>query len=273
MAVESFYFSHDYSARNDPKLQKVLMKLGQAGKGVYWDLIEMLYEEGGYLLLEECESYAFALRTDTKCIAQLINDFDLFQNDGKKFWSDSVLKRLFLREEKSKKAAKSASIRWKKHKHDANASESDANALRPQYDSNAIKEKKGKDIKEKDNKEENNKGKKDLPSPLLELENLISKNKKPASPLDKTFSDFLEMRKKIKKPATDVAVDLLKNKLEKLSNGDDDLKIKILEQSIVSSWQDIFPLKINYSNQHGNNQKLKPNGTEPSKNITSYGKL
>ncbi len=33
-AKESFYFSHDYSARNDPKLVKVLMKLGQAGKGV-----------------------------------------------------------------------------------------------------------------------------------------------------------------------------------------------------------------------------------------------
>ena len=46
MAKESFYFSHDYGSRNDPKLVKVLMKLKQEGKGVYWDLIEMLYEQG-----------------------------------------------------------------------------------------------------------------------------------------------------------------------------------------------------------------------------------
>lgn len=145
MAAESYYFSHDYSARNDPKMQKVLMLLGQAGKGVYWDLIEMLYEEGGYLSLNEIESYAFALRTDTDCITKLINGFDLFQNDSKIFWSDSVLKRLFLRNEKSLKASKSASIRWEKHKQDANALESDANALQTECDSNAIKEKKEKE--------------------------------------------------------------------------------------------------------------------------------
>lgn len=154
MAVESYYFSHDYSARNDPKLQKVLMRLGQAGKGVYWDLIEMLYEEGGYLSLNEIESYAFALRTDTDCITKLINDFNLFQNDGLRFWSDSVLKRLFMREEKSRKAAKSASIRWKKHKENANALETDANALQTECDSNAIKDNKEKDNKEKE--EDNN---------------------------------------------------------------------------------------------------------------------
>src|SRR5690606_22707370 len=97
-----------YGARNDPKLIKVLMKLGQSGKGVYWDLIEMLYEQNGYLLLSECESYAFALRTDCDTITKLINDFDLFQKDDKKFWSNSVLDRLNKRNEKSKKAKDSA---------------------------------------------------------------------------------------------------------------------------------------------------------------------
>ncbi len=116
-------------------------------------------------------------------------------------------------------------------------------------------------------------GKEDLPSSILELKKLISKKTK--TPLEKTFDDFLEMRKKIKKPATERAIELLKMNLEKLSNGDDNLKIKILEQSIVNSWQDIFPLKVNYTNQNqnGNHQKLKPNGAEPSKNLTSYGNL
>lgn len=95
---ETFYFSHDYNARNDPKMQKVLMKLGQAGKGVFWDLIEMMYEQGGKLLLSECESYAFALRTELKTINSLIDDFGLFLKDKIHFWSETVLKRLKKRE-------------------------------------------------------------------------------------------------------------------------------------------------------------------------------
>ena len=94
------YFSHDEGARNDPKLIKVLMRLGQAGKGVYWDLVEMLYEQGGYLLLEDCESHAFALRTDCELILKLVNDFDLFATDGARFWSETCLARMEMRDAK-----------------------------------------------------------------------------------------------------------------------------------------------------------------------------
>lgn len=142
MAKEAYYFSHDFGARNDPKLQKVLMKLGQSGKGVFWDLIEMLFEEGGKLLISECESYAFALRTDCDCILSLINDFDLFEKNDTFFWSDSVNKRISERENKSKKAKESANSRW----NNANALKNDANALRHLSERNAIKESKVKEI-------------------------------------------------------------------------------------------------------------------------------
>ena len=108
MTKKTFYFSHDYGARNDPKLIQVTMKLGQAGKGIFWDLIEIMYEQGGYLILSQCECYAFALHTDSELIRSLINDFDLFKNDGERFWSESVLRRLEIRKEKSDKARISA---------------------------------------------------------------------------------------------------------------------------------------------------------------------
>ncbi|WP_286842750.1 MULTISPECIES: Lin1244/Lin1753 domain-containing protein [Sphingobacterium] len=155
MAKESFYFSHDYGSRNDPKLVKVLMKLKQEGKGVYWDLIEMLYEQGGYLMLSDCDSYAFALRTSEECINSLINDFGLFENDGQRFWSESVLRRMNQRNAKSEKAKESALKRWNKPDSNANASKKYANALPTQSNSNAIKERKEKEIKEEIDKEEN----------------------------------------------------------------------------------------------------------------------
>lgn len=61
--------------------------------------------------------------------------------------------------------------------------------------------------------------------------------------LNNTFSDFVEMRKKIKKPMTDRAIKMAINKLHNLSNGDNDLSVKILEQSILCCWQDLYPLK------------------------------
>lgn len=149
MAKDAFYFSHDYGSRNDPKLQKVLMKMGHEGKSVYWDLVEMLYEEGGYLKLAEFENYAFALRTNEDCITKLITDFGLFDKNEECFWSDSILRRLDRRDEKSKKASDNAKMRWEK----ANALKLDADALRQEEVRNALKERKGKDSKGKESKD------------------------------------------------------------------------------------------------------------------------
>lgn len=70
--------------------------------------------------------------------------------------------------------------------------------------------------------------------------------------LNQAFIDYVEMRKKIKKPlATERAIKLAMNNLQKLSEGDNDVAIKILEQSIVGSWQGLYPLK---------NESVKPSG-------------
>jgi len=62
--------------------------------------------------------------------------------------------------------------------------------------------------------------------------------------LDKVFKDYVTMRKQIKKPlATDRAIELAIKKLDKLSGGDNDKAIEILNQSILNSWQGLFPLK------------------------------
>ena len=57
------------------------------------------------------------------------------------------------------------------------------------------------------------------------------------------FDNFKIMRKLIKKPLTKRAEELIYMKLERLSEGDESVKIKILEQSIEHSWQGVFPLK------------------------------
>ena len=62
--------------------------------------------------------------------------------------------------------------------------------------------------------------------------------------LNNAFNEFLTMRNKIKKPlATKQALTRMMNKIEKLSGGDNDLAIKILNQSTDHCWQDVYELK------------------------------
>lgn len=61
--------------------------------------------------------------------------------------------------------------------------------------------------------------------------------------LRNTLNEFLAMRKKIKSEMTDYALKLMLEKLDGLSGGSDILKVKILNQSIESSWKGIFALK------------------------------
>lgn len=62
--------------------------------------------------------------------------------------------------------------------------------------------------------------------------------------LNASFKEFLIMRNKIKKPiATKQAMTRIRNKIENLSGGDNDLAIQILNQSTDHCWQDVYPLK------------------------------
>ena len=52
MKKETFYFSHDYNARNDTKILYMRQELGMEGYGIYWYLIEALADSGGILPLK-----------------------------------------------------------------------------------------------------------------------------------------------------------------------------------------------------------------------------
>ena len=43
MPKDTFYFSHDYNARNDEKIKMLIRKHGMIGYGVFWAIVEDLY--------------------------------------------------------------------------------------------------------------------------------------------------------------------------------------------------------------------------------------
>lgn len=60
---------------------------------------------------------------------------------------------------------------------------------------------------------------------------------------NQALKDFEEMRRRIRKPLTDRAKVLLLENLEKLAPGNEEKQIKILDQSIMNSWQGVYELK------------------------------
>jgi hypothetical protein len=84
------------------------------------------------------ERIAFDMRTQSEVIDSLINEFGLFKIKNGKFYSESILRRLHERDEKSNKARESVLKRWNKESY------KDTNVLQNEYDSNTIKEKKSK---------------------------------------------------------------------------------------------------------------------------------
>jgi hypothetical protein len=149
MKKEAYYFSHDSNAKDDPKILQLRMEMGWEGYGLFWAIIEMLRNESDFRMRTHYKGIAFALQSHEDCIKKLINDFDLFQFDDQYFWSESLLKRMELKEERSEKARESAKKRWNR--------DIDANAMRTHSERNAnamqLKESKVKEIKENEIKE------------------------------------------------------------------------------------------------------------------------
>lgn len=149
MKKDAYYFSHDANAKDDPKILQLRMHLGWEGYGLFWGLIELLRNQPDYRMQKHYMSIAFALQTDQKKIESLVNDFDLFAKDEQYFWSESLLKRMELKEERSEKMRNAANKRWNK--------ESDAKAMQKHNLSNAeamqLKERKEKEIKVNEIKE------------------------------------------------------------------------------------------------------------------------
>ena len=207
---ETFYFPHDYNAMQDEKIKMLIRKHGMEGYGIFWAIVEMLYNNAN-ALRTDYEGIAFDVRTNCEKIESIVNDFDLFIVDGDTFGSMSIERRLNERKEKSRKAKESASYRW-----------NNANALRTECDGNAIKERKGKEIKEiKENKEDGKKQKLVFPYNSEKFMFL--------------WNELVKMPKWRKKPFS-----ALQLTLHKLSEFDEDFVIELIENAITGNYQGII---------------------------------
>jgi len=244
---DTFYFSHDYNARNDAKIKNLIRKHGINGYGIFWAIVEDLYNNAN-ALPTDYESIAYDLRTDSEIIKSVINDFDLFVLDGGNFGSLSIEKRINERNEKSKNARLAAESRWNKVKEDANAMQTHSNR-------NAIKERKGNEINESKEK----KGNESKGNETADFEILIYP----------TFEDFWNLydlkkgdKDKIKKKFDDLTQKVkedIMNYLPLYIKSTPDKQYRKHPETFINnkSWNDEIIFKKNGTEQTSKNQHIR----------------
>ncbi len=108
---DTFYFSHDQNARGDIKCVRLIREMKWEGYGIYWALIEMLYESKGKIEAD-FDLIAYDLRANPETVKKIVTGFDLFYRKGKIIGSHSVDRRLEDRQARVESARASANARW-----------------------------------------------------------------------------------------------------------------------------------------------------------------
>lgn len=117
---ETFYFSHDFNARNDLKILQLRENFGWEGYGIYWVLIETMAESGKNKIDNNAiTALSVSYNIDKNLLTEIINkciEIQLFKSDKKHFWSESLLRRISKRKEeflrRSTAGKKGMQSRW-----------------------------------------------------------------------------------------------------------------------------------------------------------------
>ena len=115
MALKQLYFKHDFNARNNPKLAKLKKQFGIEGIGIYWCLIEILYENNGKIKVELLEDLLWSERIDVDKAIKIM-DIVGFTKVGDCYLFESVNQRINEREEYCNMQREKANKRWQKKK-------------------------------------------------------------------------------------------------------------------------------------------------------------
>lgn len=161
---DTFYFSHDSNASDDPKIKQLLAVYGYEGYGWFWRIIELMRSQEHYdLTLKGKYAYdglAETLRTSPekaeKFICDCTTEFELFCNNDGKIYSNSLNKRMQYYDNskmlKSQQGKYAAETRWNNARALHEQSMSNADAM--QNDAKESKRNESKRNKRRNIKEE-----------------------------------------------------------------------------------------------------------------------
>lgn len=233
------YFPHDVDLSGDEKVEALEAAYGLEGYAIYLKLLERIYRAGGYIAWDEDALAIFARKFHVevdrlKNIIEKIFEYDLLMlkktRGGYQLTSRGVLRRF---QPIQRKRAE-----WRKKKAGFSQGKTSGKPGENPTKESKVKERKEKNIntnpKSLRAQGENPRAKGTNPRVFDDLPDWV--------PLD-AWKGYVEMRASIKKPLrTDRQRQLAVSKLDEL-RGEGNEPEAVLNQSVMNSWQGLFPLK------------------------------
>jgi len=117
---DTYYFSHESNARNDERMLMFRAEKGWEGYGIYWALLEMMFEnEDTCLHFASIKGIALHYGIDKSLLQSVIDTAiseGIFEKDDKSFWSNDLRKgkEIFKKhkDDKSRAGKKGMETRW-----------------------------------------------------------------------------------------------------------------------------------------------------------------
>ena len=114
--MKKLFFKHEIGARYDLKVQNLIAEYGIAGFGLYWYIVEMMYDNEGYLPREQYKSIAFALHTDANLVSNVLqSELFCYSEEKDSYYSERIIKELSHMQDVSEQRRNSVNSRWKKY--------------------------------------------------------------------------------------------------------------------------------------------------------------
>ena len=112
--MKKTYLQHQSNSFTDIKIIKMRSKLGIESYGIFWALLELLFNEENKLCIDDYSVLAFSLQCDADKLKSVIEDFDLFIIEDNCFYSKRLNEHIDTINSKSLKAKESINKRWEK---------------------------------------------------------------------------------------------------------------------------------------------------------------
>lgn len=129
MKKDTYYFSHDATAKDDPKCMLLIDQLGLEGYGIFWILVETLRAQPDYKCpLNIIPLLAKRFNTSKEKMEAVINGFELFKiENGLVFFSETLIRRMTTVDDKRKRLSE-----WGKKGYEAKINKIQALSSHPQ---------------------------------------------------------------------------------------------------------------------------------------------
>lgn len=119
MAKDSYYFQHDYNARNDPKILMLRSEFGLEGYGIFWCLLETIAEDENGIINKSyigglSVGYGVAIDKLKKIIKYCVN-VGLLKENKDSIYSERMNKHKEMRKSLSDSGRIGAEKRWGGH--------------------------------------------------------------------------------------------------------------------------------------------------------------